>query len=92
MTELTPAIVEEVTKKMPVPAREPARLVALQRAGLTGAGLAQRVGDADLRAIVAEARAAHDADVAYIGTGGRAAISLACSLKKDLARWPGPVP
>ena len=65
----TPAIQRELAAKMPVPANEPARLLALDEQGLTGDALRARIADnADLRAVVAEAIALHAGDLAYIAT------------------------
>ena len=64
----TPVIYNELTKKMPVPHTEPARLLALDEAGLTGEALEARIANNDeIRGVVAEAMALTGDDVAWVG-------------------------
>ena len=54
---------------MPVAACEPARLLAVDEAGVTGEALRERIANnAELKAVVAEAIAVHGSDMAMIAT------------------------
>jgi hypothetical protein len=65
----TPAIARELQSMMPVAACEPARLLAVDEAGLTGEALRERIANnAELKAVVAEAIAVHGSDMAMIST------------------------
>mgnify|MGYP002832298744 FL=1 len=65
----TPAIAKELQSMMPVAACEPARLLAVDEAGLTGEALRERIANnAELKAVVAEAIAVHGSDMAMIAT------------------------
>ena len=64
----TPAIAKELQSMMPVAACEPARLLAVDEAGLTGEALEARIANNDeIRGVVAEAMASSGDDVAWIG-------------------------
>ena len=63
----TPAIYNELTKMMPVAAREPARLVAVDDVGLTGDELKVRIANnEEIHKILAEVLAIHDSEVAFM--------------------------
>ena len=64
----TPVIYNELTKKMPLPPTEPARLLAVDEAGLTGEELQARIANnEEVREVVKEAMKLHSAEVAWVG-------------------------